>query len=313
MGSIQPEPSLKDLTANLASEAANYDATSSSAPASKFQLLSLVRQISTSLMDPGTMVQAHCLQMADLICIRTLLSLKVFEHVPVEGEGVSLNELSEKTGVEDKLLERLLRVVVGTGFVKQDTQGRYGGTEVMKGYLSYAGMFFTLMHDEFLAPMTELPAYLKKHGGKEPTSLYLNPYSDYFAASEQGLTTWDIMSRDPERIKVFQQGLGIADNGVPTTGFFDFERFHVEEGERMSLVDMGGGIGNKMKLILEASPGLKPERCVVQDQPNIIELATKNRVVPEGVKLMVNNFWEGQPVKSELDRPSVPRVQKTPC
>ena len=300
MGSVQPEPSLKDLTASLALKAASYDSTASSSMADKMDMLGVIRQISTSLMDPGTMVQAHCLQMADLVCIRTLLSLKVFEHLPVAGEGVTLEELSEKTGVEDKLLERLLRVVVGTGFVKQNSQGRYGGTEVMKGYLSYAGMFFTLMHDEFLAPMTELPAYLKKHGGKEPTSLYLNPYSDYFNASEQGLTTWDIMSRDPERIKVFQQGLGIADNGVPTTGFFDFGQYDVDEGDRMSLVDIGGGIGNKTKLILEASPGLKPERCMVQDQPNIIEMATKNRVVPEGVKLMVNNFWDGQPVKGKL-------------
>ena len=300
MGSVQPEPSLKDLTASLASKAASYDSTASSSMADKMDMLGVIRQISTSLMDPGTMVQSHCLQMADLVCIRTLLSLKVFEHLPVDGEGVSLEELSEKTGVEDKLLERLLRVVVGTGFVKQNSQGRYGGTEVMKGYLSYAGMFFTLMHDEFLAPMTELPAYLKKHGGKEPTSLYLNPYSDYFNASEQGLTTWDIMSRDPERIKVFQQGLGIADNGVPTTGFFDFGQYDVDKGDRMSLVDIGGGIGNKTKLILEASPSLKPERCMVQDQPNIIEMATKNRVVPEGVKLVVNNFWDGQPVKGKL-------------
>lgn len=156
------------------------------------------------------------------------------------------------------------------------------------------------MHDEFLAPMSELPAYLKKHGAAEPTSLYLNPYSDYFNASEQGLTTWDIMSRDPERIVVFQKGLGIADMAVPTTGYFDFDRFQTAEDEdRLELVDMGGGIGNKMKLILEASTKLNPKKCMVQDQPNVIEMAKKQRVVPEGVQLVVNDFWKGQPVKGK--------------
>ena len=37
----------------------------------------------------------------------------------LKGGAVGLEELSEKTGVEGKLLEKLLRVCVGTGFVVQ--------------------------------------------------------------------------------------------------------------------------------------------------------------------------------------------------
>ncbi len=59
--------------------------------------------------------------------------------------------------------------------------------------------------------MTEFPKYLKKHGAKEPTSLFQNPYSDYFNASNTGLTTWDIMAKDPDRWKTFQNGLGISE------------------------------------------------------------------------------------------------------
>ena len=85
--------------------------------------------------------------------------MKVFEALPDgEGEVIGLEELSEKTGVEGKLLERLLRVCVGTGFVVQkklegkegstvsglDDYG-YGHSKFSRAYGSYPGLFFKLM------------------------------------------------------------------------------------------------------------------------------------------------------------------------
>ena len=74
-------------------------------------------------------------------------------HFP-EGEEdvVGLSELSGKTGVEDKLLERLLRVTVGTGFVvqremkgEQGGEWGYGHSKFSRAYGSYPGLFFKLM------------------------------------------------------------------------------------------------------------------------------------------------------------------------
>lgn len=58
-----------------------------------------------SLMDPGMLVQAHSLQMAELVSVRTLLDLKVFEKFPAEGT-ITGKELSEKSGVQQALLGR---------------------------------------------------------------------------------------------------------------------------------------------------------------------------------------------------------------
>lgn len=105
--------------------------------------------------------------------------------------------------------------------------------------------------------------------------------------------------KDPDRWHAFQVGLGLADSLVPTTGYFDFEALATDDPERVAFVDVGGGIGNKLNEILKASPKLKPESTVLQDQPSTIEMAKKEKVPPEGVKMMEHDFWKEQPIKGK--------------
>lgn len=102
------DPELLSLVTELSKHANTYvpsteqDAASS---ASKAALISLTKRIMHQVMDPGMMVQAHSLQMAELVCIRTLLDLKVFEHLPTEhGQTITAKELSERSGVQEALL-----------------------------------------------------------------------------------------------------------------------------------------------------------------------------------------------------------------
>ncbi|KAL2421756.1 O-methyltransferase gsfC [Exophiala dermatitidis] len=302
------DPELLSLVTELSKHANTYvpsteqDAASS---ASKAALISLTKRIMHQVMDPGMMVQSHSLQMAELVCIRTLLDLKVFEHLPTEhGQTITAKELSERSGVQEALLERLLRPLVASRFITQSyTDGSYGSTKFSQAYTSFPGLFFTLMFDHFLQPMTDLPRYLKKHGPVEPTSFYVNPYSDYHNASDSGLTTWEIMSKDPAKLKTFQIGLTTGDALVPVTGYYDFDQLALTEEElahnpeRVSLVDIGGGVGNTVKRILDAYKKLDPKHVVLQDQENVIDMAAKEKIVPEGVRLMKHDFWTPQPVK----------------
>ncbi|KIW89052.1 uncharacterized protein Z519_10537 [Cladophialophora bantiana CBS 173.52] len=273
--------------------------------APKAALVNLSKKIMYLLMDPGMMVQAHSLQMAELVSVRTLLDLKVFEKMPAEeGKTISAKELSEVSGVQDVLLERLLRPLVASGFITQSPEdGSYGCTRFSQAYTSFPGMFFTLMFDHFLQPMTDLPKYLAKHGAVEPTSFYVNPYSDYHNASDSGLTTWEIMSKDPEKLKTFQLGLKMGDNLVPVIGYYDFNQLALSEEElqtnpdRAALVDIGGGVGNTVKKVLDEYKKLNPKNVVLQDQKEIIAMAEKEKIAPEGVKLMEHDFWTEQPVK----------------
>ncbi|EXJ85782.1 hypothetical protein A1O1_06150 [Capronia coronata CBS 617.96] len=303
------DPSLTSLVAELSKLAAEYvpsDGHDAASQAPKLALVNLSKKIMYSLMDPGMMVQAHSLQMAEMVCIRTLLDLKVFEKMSSEEEGktITAKELSERSGVQDTLLERLLRPLVASGFITQSPDdGSYGSTRFSQAYTSFPGLFFTLMFDHFLQPMTDLPKYLQKHGAVEPTSFYVNPYSDYHNASDSGMTTWEIMSKDPEKLKTFQIGLTTGDAMVPVTGYYDFNQLALTPAElektpdRVSLIDIGGGVGNVVKRILDAYKDLNPENVVLQDQENIIDMASKEKIAPHGVQLMKHDFWGPQPVK----------------
>lgn len=163
------------------------------------------------------------------------------------------------------------------------------------------------MFDHFLQPMTDLPAYLKKHGPVEPTSFYVNPYSEYHNAADSGLTTWEIMSKDPDKIKTFQIGLTTGDAMVPVVGYYDFNQLALtdeeiqQDPERVSLVDIGGGVGNVVQRILQASPKLNPSNIVLEDLESILELSEKEKSAPEGVRKVVHDFWTPQPIKGKPD------------
>lgn len=149
-------PSLADLGAQIAALTSSYpsDAKETYPPdpalqAKKLELIGHAKTLITSLMDGGMLTQAHSLQMAELVCVRSLLGMKVFEHLPENGGVMGVEELSTKTAVQAKLLERLLRVCVGTGFVVQKkmengTYG-YGHSKFSRAYGGYPGLFFKLM------------------------------------------------------------------------------------------------------------------------------------------------------------------------
>lgn len=115
------------------------------------------------------------------------------------------------------------------------------------------------------------------------------------------------MSKDPEKLKTFQVGLEIGDVLVPITGYYDFNQLALtgEEKEkdprRVSLVDIGGGVGKVVKKILEEYTELQARNVVLEDQVNVMEMAEKENIVPEGVKLMKHDFWTEQPIKGESE------------
>lgn len=84
--------------------------------------------------------------MLEIVAVRTMLSLGVFEKIPQEG-SISLADLSAATNVQDSLLERQLRMLVGTGFLDQTPEHEYVHTKFSKAYIQVPGPgnFFQFM------------------------------------------------------------------------------------------------------------------------------------------------------------------------
>ena len=91
---------------------------------------------------------------------------------------------------------------------------------------------------------------------------------------------------------------------LPIIGNFDFNWImehssSVNEGSQL-IVDVGGGRGQALKQILAECPSIPASRLVLQDRPEVIEIA-KAEEAPElrGIKMMSHDFFQPQPVKGK--------------
>ena len=242
--------------------------------------------------------------MQEIVSIRTLMSLGVLEKIPVNG-SISLAELQKVTGVQESFLERHLRMVVGTKFLEMNANYDYVHTKFSKAYAEVPGPghFFQFMHDENLTSMVNLHSYVKERAKEdnkpiqEPDDPLNCPYSRKHGMD--GHSIWEIMAQYPDRIRTFQLAFMSQEESVPIIGFYDFGALYSPktDGDRPTLVDVGGGQGQSIIQILKAFPSLKPERMVLQDLPEPIAQGKESKALPDAVTAMVHDFWTPQPVK----------------
>ncbi|KAK4496887.1 hypothetical protein PRZ48_011336 [Zasmidium cellare] len=250
--------------------------------------------------------EQHVLQVSanamELVAIRTVMRMGVLEVLPKEKEtALELGVLAEKSGVQEALLERFLRLLVGTRFIQQDNAGRYWHSHVSKGYVdggNAAAWLKGVVYDAVLEGFYQYPtAYLDAHPAlKEPHDPTITPAT--FVWGKEGENTWQVMARDyPQKMLNFQRGMAMLVDAAPVTGVYDFSQL-VKDGEkdRMVLVDVGGGTGHCVEAILKAHPDIPAERCMVQDLGHTIEHARQSETLPKGVQLLEHDFWTPQPV-----------------
>ncbi|KAK3708124.1 hypothetical protein LTR37_011628 [Vermiconidia calcicola] len=302
----QPQGPTNDIT-TLASDILTLTKShqdGSTNAASTAEIIAKAKQLITTLQTPMDHASSLLVSMVEPAVIRTLIAFKVLQTIPTSSEdSISLAELEQKTGVQAALLQRLLRVVVGTGFITSNGDGAYAHTTLSAPYAG--GMIPTLfgaIYDELL-PTLHLNEYFATHTHAEPDgpeSTTHNPIS-WLAGEEGRMTAFDLMERDPARLKNFHVLSSMAEHWRPVTGFYDYGALaSASTGEdigRVTLVDIGGGDGGILAKILEAYPGLEAEQCVLQDRAPVIALAEGNTSLPEGVKKQVHDFYHPQPVQ----------------
>ena len=156
-----------------------------------------------------------------------------------------------------------------------------------------------IRYDEYFKTNYNFDEYLEARFSPpypEPASNTHNSYN--WRHGKEGQSTWVTMASFPERMATFQMGLAALDSSVPAVGsFYDFGQLVSDEPDRIELVDVGGGHGRVLKAILDATPTLDVKKCVLQDQPNVLEGAREKKTAPEGVRMMAIDFHTEQPVK----------------
>lgn len=252
--------------------------------------------------------------MAEIAAIRTFMSWKVFDAMPLEG-SITYEELATKAEADLSTLRRLAWIMVSTGTLKQVGEDSVAHTRLSKVYAKRhpSGMLFQIMFDEAMIPWAHLNYYFEKYGRKEPTDPFVNPHT--YSYNKPGTHYWEIVYGDPQRMTDFMQSMNTLEQLLPITGMYDFS-WLVEKSksdpDTPLLVDVGGGKGQALRAILKEYPDIPKERCILQDQSFIIDqAAVEHKETPglEGLQLMAHDFFKEQPVKGRTCfRPSFSSV-----
>lgn len=205
------------------------------------------------------------------------------------------------------MAERDARILVATGFLLQPsaTTLAYGHSKFSLVYRagSPAGYFFLALYDQYLKHAYNFDDYLEAHGqvsaAREPDDPLHNPCT--WNAKQDGVSVWQIMAQNPEKLDQFQKGLAGIDVAVPPVGHFDFSLLKNSDEENAAgikeLVDVGGGHGVVLSKILAAHPDLGARNTVLQERKDICALAAEH--LPEGAVAMEHDFTKEQPVKGK--------------
>jgi hypothetical protein len=151
-----------------------------------------------------------------------------------------------------------------------------------------------------LVSYVHLPKYFEEYGRKEAEGLNHIPVT--FAHGHPELSFYEMLGRDPERMQKFMKAMASVEKNMPIAGIYDFG-WVVKYGQenptnRPLFVDVGGGRGQAIKAIHNEFPGLRLDRCVLQDRPEVIEaVRALGDADMREVRKMEIDFHEEQPIK----------------
>jgi len=289
------------MAGELSGAVTEYNATPGlDASPERDRILHLARKITISLTSPLHFTWTQITNMYALACLRTIMQLGVLQRIPSTGK-ISLHQLSKQSGVQASLLQRLLRVLVTTMFISVDENGDYSHTRISRAYGSVMGpgMMFQMTYDDCFPGLGRLHQYLtERKSYTEPNDQSYNPFT--WARGQDGKTVWEIMAASGG-LDMFQMALSTMDKKFPATGFFDFGCLATDETGPDILVEIGGGTGRTLNAIVSATPELQrmPERIVLQEIEAPAAQARGAGILPPGVRVMVHNMFDDQPIKGE--------------
>ncbi|GJC80300.1 O-methyltransferase asqN [Colletotrichum liriopes] len=281
-----PEPS---LSPSISSE---VDLKSNKGLQEKTRIVELARQILATTLDPGTSLFLSSLQFHFCACLKVVLDIKVGDNIPRHGR-VSRKGLAESLCVEEGLLARIMRVVMTNYVFDEPEPGYYSHTSISWAMQGPA-MHHLLLHrlGEGFRSASREPDALRQSGFRNPTP---GDFCGFNLAFGYEGTYWDYIANvDKERGHNFNQAMkAVTINSLgEIPSLYPWESLVADGG---LIIDVGGGLGQVSRKILEAFPeaGL---RCVVQDK-HAVTLEANGSRKDLALTLQQHDFFDPQPIK----------------
>ncbi|OAA70211.1 O-methyltransferase [Akanthomyces lecanii RCEF 1005] len=250
-----------------------------------------------------TPVHTYLYNMIELGVVRALFDRHVFEAIPVDGD-ISIEDLAVRTGVEVTLLNRFIQFLALAKRLASPALGRMAHTQKSRVFLyPEAVNFLSLDVDFFMGPATRWSGYFEANGWKEPQSSTRTPLGLCYSHPDKSI--YDVMLLLPgKRAAIFNAAMADTINEMKIVGYYDFSWIakHVEnDSKRTLIVDVGGGKGQALKAIIQESPAIPPQRCVLHDQATAInEAISEEDAIIKDIPKVVSSFFEPQLIKGSL-------------
>ncbi|KAK4239080.1 O-methyltransferase-domain-containing protein [Achaetomium macrosporum] len=244
-------------------------------------------------------------QFTHITSIRLFIKWKAFEKIPTgDGADTSYAELAAKLSADVSLITRIARPLVANGTLKQTGADRIAHTAFSKMLTTPNPIWAMaqLVFDDQLSSYVAMPKYFDQFGlATEPKDRLQTVLA--FSEGRLGSTVWEIINSSEQHLKVSMLAMAAVEEQMPALGSYDLS-WAVEEArksaDRVLVVDVGGGKGQALKGIFQATPGLPRHRCVLEDLPEVVETAGRDDAELADVQMVAVDFFKEQPVKGAL-------------
>ncbi|KAJ5162628.1 Winged helix-turn-helix transcription repressor DNA-binding [Penicillium coprophilum] len=278
------------------------DAFKENEPGSREELIAQSRALIAALELPSEFIlQTLWAEPARSAIIRLAVDVHLFQHIKEAAPaGLSLEALSQKTGVELDLLTRLIRHLVAVNVLVFHPDGIHG--TALSDSLADERYQHTILccYDVVWRTLESMPAYFKNNAYRSPTPGGTDGPFHQAYGTNLGLFDWIIAT--PSQLQNFDALMKTYRAGKVNwfaEGFYPVSQrlvcgFDLKIGDAF-LVDVGGGEGNDVAALVATFKSL-PGRVVVQDREPVIANVL-NGTEEMAFEVQSHDFFTRQPVK----------------
>ncbi|KAK6065517.1 O-methyltransferase [Seiridium cupressi] len=223
----------------------------------------------------------------------------IFSTLAAEPQRMFTNtDLAQKTGVDPKLLKRLVRYYQSLNVISQVEEDGYMSNNVTRTLGNGAYGTTVRFFQKVIAPGSmELPGFLQRHGYRDPSGLTPSVWN---ISHDTDLPPFAWTGQTPWALDLFLPYMNIQREGRPA--FFDvldFEKQFAQNATNSTplFVDVGGSMGAQCVEFRKRYPDLVG-RVVLQDLPAAIEKVKANPLPgSQNVEAEAYDFFTPEPIK----------------
>ncbi|KAE8152737.1 S-adenosyl-L-methionine-dependent methyltransferase [Aspergillus avenaceus] len=228
-------------------------------------------------------------QFNDNISLQAIIRFRIAEAVPEE--GITFSKLAEATGVEERLLTRVVRHAMLSHIFHEPKPGVVAHTassQALSSNRSVRDWLDMTLEEWGPAAVRTLDAFRKYPGSQEQNE-------SGFGLAFNGQTIFEFLAKEPERSKVFGGAMANFSKGASHKIEHFVEGYDWKALGKATVVDIGGSHGHISKAIAAGAPELN---FIVQDLSGTVADGAKmlDPALKDRVTFMAHDMNNVQPV-----------------